>query len=208
MKKYVIFDVDGTLNQTTKYAIEAYKRALKKRGIIVADETIIACIGLSPEAIIKKLFGTLDKHELKSWQQDIIDYEFELMVKNACAFDGMKETLEALINKGYHLAICSNAYYQHIEHVLKTIGLWSYFSEIGSLEMGATKVETLTKLLKKIKCDKACLVGDRKFDLEAARANHISIIGCGYGYGPSEIQEADYVVSRPLEILDIIDTLI
>lgn len=208
MKKYVIFDVDGTLNQTTRYAVKAYQKALEKRGIKAADETIIACIGLSPEAIIKKLFGSLDEDELKSWRQDIIDYEFELMSQNACTFEGMEETLTTLLKRGYHLAICSNAYYQHIEHVLKTIGLWSYFSEIGSLEMGATKVETLTKLLKKIKCDKACLVGDRKFDLEAARANHISIIGCGYGYGPSEIQEADYVINRPLEILDIIDTLI
>ena len=28
MKKYVIFDIDGTLNQTALYAIEAYQKAL------------------------------------------------------------------------------------------------------------------------------------------------------------------------------------
>lgn len=41
MNKYVIFDIDGTLNQTALYALEAYKKALKKRGREVKDSEII-----------------------------------------------------------------------------------------------------------------------------------------------------------------------
>lgn len=35
MKKYVIFDIDGTLNQTALYAIEAYQKALKKEILLL-----------------------------------------------------------------------------------------------------------------------------------------------------------------------------
>lgn len=208
MDKYVIFDIDGTLNQTDLYALDAYKHALKKRGIEIADETIISCIGLTPEMIISKLFGSLDEKEKIAWSQDIIDYEFTLMTKQARPFNGIEEMLEGLCKKGYCLAICSNAYLEHIERVLGVLGIRSYFEEIGSLEMGLSKAETLINLLKKINCKQVCLVGDRKFDLEAAREAKIPLIGCGYGYAPDEIQAANYVINDPLEILDIIDTII
>lgn len=57
MKQYIIFDIDGTLNRTDLYAVEAYEKALEKRDLKVERKEIIACIGLSPAAIIEKLFG-------------------------------------------------------------------------------------------------------------------------------------------------------
>ena len=208
MKKYVIFDIDGTLNQTALYAIEAYQKALKKRNITVSDDVIFACIGLSQAAIITKLFGSLDDNAYQVWRKDIQEYEFSIMKDRAKTFDGIVEVLCELKRRGYQLAICSNAYPKHIKQVLTMIGIYNYFSEIGSLKMGNSKAEVLTKLLEKLNCQKACLVGDRKFDLEAARVNHIPLIGCGYGYAPNEIQEADVVINKPLEILEVIDYLI
>ena len=52
------------------------------------------------------------------------------------------------------------------------------------------------------------MVGDRKFDIQAARANGIPFIGCAYGYAPQEIREADLVVKEPAEILPAVETLI
>ena len=52
MDKYVIFDIDGTLNQTALYAVEAYQTALAKRGREVSAQEVISCIGSSPEVII------------------------------------------------------------------------------------------------------------------------------------------------------------
>ena len=61
MEKYVIFDIDGTLNQTAPYAVEACQTALANRGKQVSAQEIVSCIGLSPELIIRKFFGTLGK---------------------------------------------------------------------------------------------------------------------------------------------------
>lgn len=63
MKKYVIFDIDGTLNRTDLYAVEAYQKALAKRNRNIGREEIISCIGLSPSAIINRLFGSLEKDD-------------------------------------------------------------------------------------------------------------------------------------------------
>ena len=94
MSKYAIFDIDGTLNQTALYALEAYQRALKKRGRRAEEAEIISCIGLSPAGIIEKLFVSLSGEELADWRKDIKDYEFQLMEEHAAAFPGVKESLD------------------------------------------------------------------------------------------------------------------
>ena len=52
------------------------------------------------------------------------------------------------------------------------------------------------------------MVGDRIFDIQAARANGIPFIGCEYGYAPEEIQDADVVVREAAEIYGAVETLI
>jgi hypothetical protein len=48
------------------------------------------------------------------------------------------------------------------------------------------------------------MVGDRKYDIEGAKANGIDSIGAGYGYGPAgELQAAE-----PTYIVDSVDALI
>lgn len=200
MDKYVFFDIDGTLNETDRYAVAAYQKALKKRGIDASREDVIACIGMSPEGIIERFFGTLDDREREEWRADIKKYEFAIMEETARTFEGIPEALAELKERGYKLVICSNAYPEHIEKVLDVLGIRRYFDIIGSLDMGNSKVETLKNLLKKYRPEAACLVGDRKFDIEAARTNGIPVIGCAYGYAPEEIQTADIVVGRAFEI--------
>lgn len=73
--------------------------------------------------------------------------------------------------------------------------------------MGDTKSDVLKSLLAKLAPVKACMVGDRKFDLQAATDNHIPIIGCAYGYAPEEIRSATIVVEQPLEIVKAVDYL-
>ena len=208
MSKYVIFDIDGTLNQTALYALEAYKRALKKRGREAEETEILSYIGLSPAGIIEKLFGSLEGKELSDWRRDIREYEFRLMEEHAAAFPGVKESLDRLLKAGYELAVCSNAFPEHIEHVLEMIELKDYFPVIGSLKMGNTKAEVLGTLLRQLGCEAACMVGDRKFDIEAAGENHIPVIGCAYGYAPEEIRSADRVVENAGEIAEAVMALI
>lgn len=208
MSKYVIFDIDGTLNQTDLYVVEAYTKALEKRNIQVTRKDIIQCIGLSPASIIERLLGPLGEKEIQLWKNDIKKLEFELMTEKAKCFEGVEEMLIALKSSGYKLAICSNAFLNHIQHVLGAIGISHFFDEVGSLECGNSKGEVLQFLLKKIEYDQACLVGDRVFDIRAARENGLPVIGCAYGYAPEEIQEANIVVKSPEEIVKAVKVLI
>ena len=54
----------------------------------------------------------------------------------------------------------------------------------------------------------AVMVGDRHFDIEAARAVNIPVIGCGYGLAPFEVAGADLVVSNASELPEAVDRLL
>ena len=74
MKKYVIFDIDGTLNQTHLYVVEAYQRSLKPRGIEVSREQIISCIGNHPADIARMIFGELSEKEFQPDEAYLPEY--------------------------------------------------------------------------------------------------------------------------------------
>ena len=52
------------------------------------------------------------------------------------------------------------------------------------------------------------MVGDRIFDMEAARGNSIPFIGCLYGYCPAEMAGSDRTVDCAAAIFDAVQDLI
>ena len=208
MKNMVFFDVDGTLNQTHLYAVPAYHHALQLRGRDTTDEDIYSIFGMSPPDILVKFLGPdATEEEIKSWRHDIKEAEFSRMEQVAAPFEGIPEALATLKEQGCTLAICSNAYPEHILNVLKVIGLTDCFDVIGSLNIGNNKVETMKNLMAQYQPDHACLVGDRLFDVEAADAAGIPSIGCLYGYAPEEAQQATVAVTSPQEIPAAVEEL-
>jgi phosphoglycolate phosphatase len=58
-----------------------------------------------------------------------------------------------------------------------------------------------------IPCDKALMIGDRKFDIRGAKVNNIDSVGVLYGYGSySELtgEQTTYIVDKPEEIFGIV----
>ena len=209
MQKYVIFDIDGTLNQTEKYAFLAYQEAFQKYGIKnITQEKIKNFIGCTPQQIVEQFFQNHSIETIEIWLKEIEEYEEKYMNLYAQPFPKIKEVLLQLKKEGYKLAVCSNANKTHIEKVLKAIHLYDYFDEYQSVLQELNKTESLKYLIKRIKANKICMVGDRKFDMDAARQNHIPFIGCEYGYAPEEIKQADIIVSSPSAIYDAVKQLI
>lgn len=208
MKKGVIFDIDGTLNRTVLYAVEAYQTALAKGGIMVSEKDVLPIIGQTPDAIVKHFFGTVSQDEEDMWAKEIEANELVLIPTRAKPFDGVPEMLTELQHQGYCLMICSNAYPGHIESVLSALKLRHYFEQIGSSQVGNDKTEVIANLLIYSGCGAACMVGDRIFDVKAAHNNHIPVIGCTYGYAPWELQDADCTVSNSNEIPGAVQALL
>ncbi len=210
IEKLVVFDLDGTLNRTELYAVDAALMALSEFGIT----------NFSREDIIRISFGAVMSDALKIFMPNATDeqkkqylgryriYEFELLEKNGRAFDGVVESLTSLKNDGYKIAVCSNASLRYINLVLNTIGLMPFIDYIQPLLPDLTKNDTLKLLLDEVKPQKAVMVGDRIFDHDAAKANGLKFIGCLYGFCAGEMADADVKIESASQIHGAVKSLI
>lgn len=196
-----VFDLDGTLNRTDLYAVAVHQQVQKEFGFPVLDrDTIISVFGARSYDYMRILLPGADEETQQRYGRRAAELELEMMQKSSGTFDGVSEMLDELHRMGFTTAVCSNASARYINATLAAIGIAEKIDEIQPLEPHLTKIDTLRMLLERLEPVFAVMVGDRSFDLEAARENHLPFIGCAYGYCPSEIQEANAIVTAPLEI--------
>lgn len=201
--KLVVFDLDGTLNRTDLYFVPADAQVRRELGYPPVDDAfIISTIGGRSWDYIKQLIPGATSEEEKAYLARKDELDLEYMEKSSAPFDGIPQMLDRLHAAGCVTAVCSNSSIKYIEAALKHIGIRSQIDEIQSLQPGLSKVETLGLLLARLKPERAVMVGDRYFDLEAARKNSIPFVGCRYGYCPAEIETADYVAGSPAQVGD------
>ena len=207
--RLVVFDMDGTLNKTDVYAVEAYRKTLRDLGAgEFSGEEILGRIGAPFEEDFTYFFGEKAEEMKEPFMKTLGYYWDTLLEEKACAFEGVKEMLQNLKAKGYVLAICSNAEEKDILTLGERIGILDCMDYIQPLVKGETKKDSLRRLLNRTKPGAACMVGDRYYDREAARAAGVPFVGCSYGYAPGEVAGADAVAESPLDIEKIVEQLI
>ena len=190
-KVIVIFDVDGTINQTEVYAVKAYRKALEEVGKTgFSDKEFIERIGAPFEQDVRYFFGENQSEQVEIFKTLIQKYWIDGMKESAKTFEGIHQMLEELKEKGYKLAICSNASKWELDVILRKLEVNDYFDVIQGVTEKNNKKYSLEELLLREKPELAVMVGDRSYDKEAARYNQIPFVGCKYGYGkPEELSD-------------------
>lgn len=208
-EKLVVFDLDGTLNQTELYAVPAHKKALADYGIFdKTDEQIVSTFGARIQDCIHELIGECDTQRIDDFIKTYTKYESECIKESAGEYKGISQMLDKLKQNGYSTAVCSNASERYIRMVLEALNIIDKIDYIQPLLPDLTKNDTLKLLLDRVSPEKAVMVGDRIFDKEAANANDLPFIGCMYGFKSSEVQDATIPVASATEIYDAVEKLI
>lgn len=199
--KWVVFDLDGTLNRTDLVSVAAHQQAQKEYGQPVAEPSlIISTFGTKSYDYLALMAPTLTPEQRTLYDHRVASLEREFLKTNGKYYDGCDEMLKNLKNEGYHTAVCSNASSYYITGVLDALRLSGYIDEFQPMRKELSKAGTLKLLLERVCAQQAVMVGDRGLDMEAARENAIPFIGCLYGFAPAEIKAADKTVNKPLEI--------
>jgi phosphoglycolate phosphatase len=209
LKKLVVFDLDGTLNQIHFFSVPAHQQAMKEMNIeIKSGELIKSTFGQKSNETVKILAPNLDEAGQIHYYKRVSVLESENIVKHGRPYAGVPEMLKCLINAGYILAVCSNASIRYITMVIDTLDIHKYITYIQPKFVDHTKVYALGRFLDDVKPERAVMVGDRIYDFEAARGNNIPFIGCLYGYCPAEMVGADVTVKSAEELFDAVEELI
>ncbi|WP_413574672.1 HAD-IA family hydrolase [Bdellovibrio sp. HCB290] len=182
----VIFDLDGTLWDTTSSCAIAWNNVLSRRGIpfrtITADD-VRKVTGKPHDTCIREIFVGLPEEQLQVLIEDT-KTEDNLMVSQlgGTLYEGVIEGLTAL-QKKYPLFIVSNCQSGYIETFLKFAKLEHLFVDIECWgNTGKPKAENLKLLAERNRLQNPVYVGDTTGDHTAARANGFKFYFAEYGF--------------------------
>jgi phosphoglycolate phosphatase len=190
--EYLLFDLDGTITDSFESVANCFIHALKHFGITVKNiSDLRPALGPPLKDSFINLYGLSDEEADLAVEKYRERYKIYNTIENKL-YPGIEEVLSGLASNGYKLILATSKPEEYAIKILKYFNLDKYFYDICGAsfnESRSEKEDVLKYLLSKnnIKdLSLAVMIGDRKYDLEAAEKLGIDAIGVLYGYGDEE----------------------
>ncbi|MBR0468493.1 MAG: HAD family hydrolase [Mogibacterium sp.] len=206
----VIFDLDGTLWDSTVPVAESWNIILKREtgndlGLTPAD--IMRNMGKTMDEIADDLFAQLPKEERYALARKCEVFENGYITeRGATLYEGVEETLKKLQDMGVTMSVVSNCQEGYVKAFLDSMDMWKYFVDYE--EWGRTrllKAGNIRLVMDRNNEDKAIYVGDIQTDADAAHKAGIPCIHAAYGFG--EIEDAEGRISSFNELPAVLKEL-
>lgn len=206
----VIFDLDGTLLDTSHDLIDSLNICLSSQGLQpVTYDDVTALVGQGAIAMLKRGFQ-LRQYD---YDDDLISQMFELFIAHyssnmpgqSAPYPGLMDAIERLDAAGFNLAICTNKQEALARKLLDALDLTKTFSAITGGNSFSFKKPDGRHILETIKLadgdrKRAVMIGDSKNDIWAAHDANIPSIAVTFGY--SDLPIADLGASKIIDHYD------
>lgn len=225
MKKYVLFDLDGTLTDPMVGITTCVQYALAAAGIEEPDlQKLTPFIGPPLKQSFMEFYGFSDEKAEQAVEKyrerfkDVGIFENEV-------YEGIPKLLSSLKKEGMLLSVASSKPEVFVKRILAHFSIDSYFDAVVGSELDGRrtdKKEVVAEALKRLyekNAEKAeieetalfdaakrkCtyMVGDRKFDIIGAKAEDVISVGVTYGYG----SEGELLAEKPDFLAHSVDEL-
>jgi phosphoglycolate phosphatase len=211
--KNILFDLDGTITDPFLGITKSVAYSLKSYGIEVNSlDELKVFIGPPLDVSFQEYYHMSEKQSLEAVEKYREYFSDKGLYENK-VYEGMEDFLQALIDDGMNLYVCTSKPYVFAKKILEHFHLDQYFKGIYGAKLDGTrknKGDVIAYCLKQEELNpKSCImVGDRQHDIIGAHENQIPCIGVLYGYGSQdefERYQCDYIVQDLNELKDVIE---
>lgn len=184
----IIFDLDGTLWDSSKSVAESWNHVIteltgKDRGISASD--IGRVMGLTMNEIADALLPDIEVDRRYDIFRNCEKHENEYLMKHGgILFPGVREIVHDLYNAGNKLGIVSNCQKGYIQTFLSSMNMDEYFCDFE--EWGNTnlsKAENIRLVMDRNGESSAVYIGDIQKDANSAAKAGIPFVWAKYGFG-------------------------
>lgn len=189
MKKYIIFDFDGTLANTLETGVDIYNRIAHEYGCKrLKLENQKALQGKKPHDLMTELEVTFLKLPFLLLR---LRHELFSEIKNVHPFPGIIDSLKILKESGYQLGVVTSNSRNNVDYFFKEHGLTDLFHSIYTSKHIFGKDKAIIRYMKAHDIEKksALYIGDETRDIEAAKKAGIPVIAVSWGFNSKELLE-------------------
>jgi len=190
MYDMIFFDLDGTLTDSAPGIINGVRHALAKTNIPAPPDTALYRFVGPPLLTELQAAFAVTPEQAEKIARDFQEYYHRKGMFENRVYDGIADMLERLTASGRRAAVTTSKPEPFAKEILDHFGLSRYFAMISGSGIDektrATKAAVVATALETLHPVQPLLVGDRRYDVEGARANGVDCLGVLYGYGSRE----------------------
>ncbi len=181
----LIFDWDGTLMDSAAEIVGAMQAAIAETGLPAREDwQMRELIGLGMNEVLDRLFPELDRaHVMKllnAYRQ-----RYGMPGSSAALFAGVEDTITALRDQGYTLAVATGKSRAGLERAFTQTGLAAHFGFSRCADESASKPapDMLEDILLRsaTEPERALMIGDTEYDVLMAVNAGVSAVGVACG---------------------------
>lgn len=202
----IIFDIDGTIWNTTYVVERAWNEALDVCGLSYAHVTakqLQGLFGLPMMDIIDSILPNEPLEKKLEFKPLCYKYEDEYITRESGElYEGMVETIKKLSER-YNLYVVSNCQGGYIELMLEKTGMKQYFKDFTCpAYTDKLKADNIKIICERNGIRNPIYVGDTQMDANACKEAGVPIVFASYGFG--KVENPDYTINKIADILDLL----
>jgi len=210
MKQYktYLFDVDGTLLDTTELIYQSFLNTCRVYGNFeIVRSEVYKHIGIPLRTQLELYLGKKSDSEYKEIFAKHADYQKTIYKKTLKAYSGVVSGLTKLHKKGVQLGIVSSRTRDSLDRYLKHVGIFDLFTVISTPERTANHKphpEPVLWALDQFKADAGdtIFIGDATFDIESGNSAGVDTAFVSWGHNGVE-----HIDCKPTYVLKEFDQL-
>lgn len=200
----IIFDIDGTIWNTTGVVERAWNKALDECGLSYAHVTakqLMGLFGLPMMDIIDAIIPNETLEKKLEFKPLCYKYEDEFITRESGElYPEIVETIKSLAKK-YPIFIVSNCQGGYIELTMKKLELESTITDFTCpAYTDKLKADNIKIIAERNGLSNPIYVGDTQMDANACKEAGVPIIFAEYGFGTCD--KPDYTISKPSDLLN------
>ena len=207
----IFLDLDGTLTDPKPGITRSIRHALTELGLDApAEDELTWCIGPPLLGSFEVLTGdpSLAPRALALYRERF----GEIGLFENRVYDGIPEMLERLCAVGCRLWLATSKPHVYASRITAHFGLDRWLDGVFGSELDGTRADKtalLAHALAETGADpgRAAMLGDRKHDIEGAKANGLVAVGAVWGYGGIDeltVAGAHALAGRPEEAAEVL----
>ena len=215
MIKGLIFDLDGTLIDSIEDICFSLNLAIKEYGYEeISVDFVRKNTGKGFRKLVEDSLPQIKDSKLIDEITDLYTIKYSEHYNDSTdAYEGMKETLTKLQEKGIKIAANSNKKDLYTKNLMKkifpNINFVAVFGERENIpnKPDPTTANEIVELMNLSK-EEVLYVGDSEVDIRTSKNANLKSIGCKWGFrgeGTLIKEGATYIIDKPIEILDVVE---